>query len=155
MVEKEENMSERKSEITTCLFSLQKKTYPHCPGHRSTHISSMLAFTIMKQMIPGHHSLCNRDGFTNWSLQTVLQNVRYDRPPRALPAILLIISTFTSIIMWFPLPSYSVITQRLLIRSYVIDHSTLTGMKVYGCSLIYHNSKLSHHSVGYQLLQLE
>lgn len=78
----------------------------------------------------------------------VLQKVRYDRPPRALPAILLIISTFTSIIMWFPPSSYSVITLWLLIRSYIIDCSPLTGIKVHGCSLIHHNSWRSHHSAG-------
>lgn len=102
-----------------------------------------------------HNSLCNRDISTDWSRQMVQQKVRYDRPPRALPAILLIISTFTSIIMWFPPPSYSVITLWLLIRSYIIDRSPLTGIKVHSCCLIHHNSWWSHHSVGHLHLQLE
>lgn len=49
--------------------------------------------------------------------------------PRALPAILLIISTFTSIVMWFSPSSYSVITLWLLMWSYIIDRSPFNSDK--------------------------
>lgn len=103
----------------------------------------------------GHSYLCNRDNFNDWSLQMALQKVQYDKPPRTLPAILLIISTFTLIIMWFPPSSYSVIILWLLIQSYIIDHSILTGVKVHSCCLIHHNSWCNHQSVGHLHLQLE
>lgn len=43
----------------------------------------------------------------------------------------------------------------LLIQSYIIDHSILTGIKVHSCCLIHHNSWWSHQSVGHLQLQLE
>lgn len=144
------NTSFNKETYNTLIFYIYFYFISHLYG-MVYHGKNISQFTVSAV----HHSLCNKDNFSDWSLQIVLQKVRYDRPPRASPSILLIISTFTSIIMWFSLLSYSVITQWLLIGSYIIDRSTLTGMKVHGCSLIYHISKLSHHPVGYQYLQLE
>lgn len=56
------------------------------------------------------------------------QNVRYDRPAVAWLAISLIISPFTSIIMWSPPSSYSAISRQLLIQSHVIDRSPWRGI---------------------------